>query len=142
MTPPGAEENDSAFRLRPSQVSRGLRAIERAEAEPTPRDPEHPPNNLPLELSSFVGREKELAEVGRLLEDGRLLTLTGPGGSGKTRLALAAAGDLVGGFEDGAWLVDLASLADPALVQGAVASTLGVREQSGTPPAETLTGYL
>ena len=101
-----------------------------------------PPNNLPLELSSFVGREKELTEVRRLLVDGRLLTLTGPGGCGKTRLALVAAGDLVGGFEDGAWLVELASLADPALVQGAVASTLGVREQPGSQPTETLSGYL
>jgi non-specific serine/threonine protein kinase len=101
-----------------------------------------PPNNLPLELSSFVGREKELAEVRRLLERSRLLTLTGPGGCGKTRLALVAAGDLVGGFEDGAWLVELAALADPALVQGAVASTLGVREQPGTPSTETLSGYL
>src|SRR3712207_38450 len=72
-----------------------------------------PPNNLPLELSSFVGREKELAEVGRLLKNSRLLTLTGPGGCGKTRLALVAAGDLVEGFEDGAWLVELAPLADP-----------------------------
>src|SRR5918997_1480009 len=60
-------------------------------------------------------REKELAEVRRLLERSRLLTLTGPGGCGKTRLALVAAGDLVGGFEDGAWLVELAALADPAL---------------------------
>ena len=101
-----------------------------------------PPNNLPLELSSFVGREKELAEVRRLLEDSRLLTLTGPGGCGKTRLALVAAGNLVGGFEDGAWLVELASLADPALVQGAVASALGVREQPGSPSIEPLSGYL
>ena len=107
-----------------------------------PRGAGLPPNNLPLELSSFLGREKELAEVRRLLGDSRLLTLTGPGGCGKTRLALVAAGNLVGGFEDGAWLVELASLADPALVQGAVASTLGVREQPGTPPTETLSGYL
>ncbi len=101
-----------------------------------------PPNNFPLELSSFVGREKELARVRRLLDDSRLLTLTGPGGCGKTRLALVAAGDLVGGFEDGAWLVELAPLADPVLVQGTVASTLGVREQPGSPPTETLSGYL
>ena len=78
----------------------------------------------------------------RLLEDNRLLTLTGSGGCGKTRLALAAAGELVGGFEDGAWLVELASLADPALVQGAVASVLGVREQPGSPPTEALSGHL
>ena len=67
-----------------------------------------PPNNLPSELSSFVGREKELTEVKRLLENTRLLTLTGPGGCGKTRLALAAAGELVEGFEAGVWLVELA----------------------------------
>jgi predicted ATPase/DNA-binding CsgD family transcriptional regulator len=101
-----------------------------------------PANNLPLELSSFVGREKELAEVKRLLEGDRLLTLTGSGGCGKTRLALAAAGELMGGFEDGVWLVELASLADPSLVQGAVASALGVREQLGSPSTETLSGYL
>jgi predicted ATPase/DNA-binding CsgD family transcriptional regulator len=102
-----------------------------------------PPNNLPLELSSFVGREKELAEVERLLlENTRLLTLTGSGGCGKTRLALAAAGELVKSFEDGAWLVELASLADPSLVPQAVASVLGVREQPGRSPTETLSDHL
>ena len=90
-----------------------------------------PPNNLPLQLSSFVGREKELAEVKRLLEDTRLVTLTGSGGCGKTRLALAAAGELMEVFEDGVWMVELASLADPSLVSQAVASTIGVREQPG-----------
>src|SRR3712207_5319967 len=73
-------------------------------------------NNLPLHPSSFIGREKELAEVKRLLEHNRLLTLTGAGGCGKTRLALAAAEELVEGFEDGVWLVELASLSDPDLV--------------------------
>jgi len=106
-----------------------------------PRDAS-PPNNLPSELSSFVGREKELAEVERLLENTRLLTLTGPGGCGKTRLALAAAGELLEGFGDGVWLVELASLADPSLVPQAVASTLGVREQPGRLPSETLSDYL
>ena len=106
------------------------------------RESRRPPDNLPLEISSFVGREKELAEVKRLLEDNRLLTLTGSGGCGKTRLALAAAGELVGGFEDGAWLVELASLADPSLVRGAVASALGVREQPGSPSTESLSDYL
>ncbi len=69
-----------------------------------------------LELSSFVGREREIAEVKRLLADHRLLTLTGPGGCGKTRLALVVAVDLVEEFEDGVWLVELASLSDPDLV--------------------------
>ena len=119
-----------------------LRAIEAADAKSASRIPERPPNNLPLELSSFVGREKELAEVKRLLEDSRLLTLTGSGGCGKTRLALAAAGELSEGFEDGAWLVELAPLADPSLVAQAVAATLGVREQPGRPMTETLSDHL
>jgi predicted ATPase/DNA-binding CsgD family transcriptional regulator len=100
------------------------------------------PNNLPLELSSFVGREKELAEVGRQLEGNRLLTLTGSGGCGKTRLALATATDLVERFEDGVWLVELAPLVDPSLVPQAVASALGLREQPGRSPAEALSRYL
>ena len=78
----------------------------------------------------------------RLLKDNRFLTLTGSGGCGKTRLALAAAGELVEGFEDGVWLVDLASLADPSLVPQAVASTLDIREQPGHLLTETLSDYL
>ena len=97
---------------------------------------------MPLELSSFVGREKELAEVERLLEDSRLLTLTGSGGCGKTRLALAAAGELSEGFEEGVWLVELVPLTDPSLVPQAVAATLGVREQPGRSLTEMLSGYL
>jgi non-specific serine/threonine protein kinase len=95
-----------------------------------------------LELSSFVGRGKELAEVKRLLENNRLLTLTGSGGCGKTRLALAAASELVERFDDGVWLVELAPLVDPPLVPQAMASTLGVREQPGRSPTETLSHYL
>src|SRR3712207_2538169 len=81
-----------------------------------------PPHNLSLQLSSFVGREKELEEVEKLLEEARLLTLTGSGGCGKTRLALAVAGGLVERFEDGVWLVELAPLSDPSLVSQAVTS--------------------
>jgi predicted ATPase/DNA-binding CsgD family transcriptional regulator len=110
--------------------------------EPAPRSPERSRHNLPSELSSFVGREKELAEVRRFLEDARLLTLTGSAGCGKTRLALTAAGEVVERFEDGVWLVELAPLADPSLVPQAVASTLGVREQTGRSTTETLSGYL
>jgi predicted ATPase/DNA-binding CsgD family transcriptional regulator len=116
--------------------------VEPAEAETAPRTPERPPNNLPLELSSFVGRERELAEVERSLENTRLLTLAGSGGCGKTRLALAVAAELVGGLEDGVWLVELAPLADPSLVPQAVASTLDVREQPGRLLTETLSDYL
>jgi predicted ATPase/DNA-binding CsgD family transcriptional regulator len=135
MTPPGAGEN--GISPDPPQSPRRLRAV-----EPASHTPEPPPNNLPLDLSSFVGREKELAEVERLLENTRLLTLTGSGGCGKTRLALAAANELVEGFEDGVWLVELASLADSSLVPQAVASTLGLREQPGRSPTEVLSYYL
>src|SRR5215211_6373062 len=140
MKAPGTRENDIASES--PKNPRRLRAIGAADAKPAPRIPERPPNNLPLELSSFVGREKELTEVKRWLEDSRLLTLTGSGGCGKTRLALAAASELVEGFEEGVWLVELAPLADPSLVAQAVASTLGVREQLGRPLTETLSYYL
>lgn len=140
MTPPGAGEN--GITPDPPQSPRRLRAVESVEAEPAPRTPERLSHNLPLELSSFVGREKELAEVKRLLKNNRLLTLTGSGGCGKTRLALVAAGELLEGFGDGAWLVELASLADTSLVSQAVASALGVREQVGRSPTEALSVYL
>jgi predicted ATPase len=142
MTPPSAGENGITPEVPPLQSPRRLRTVESVEAEPAPRTPERPPHNLPSELSSFVGREKELAEVKRLLENTRLLTLTGSGGCGKTRLALAAASELVEGFEDGVWLVELASLADPSLVPQSVAYALGVREQPGRTPTEALSDYL
>src|SRR5919107_2998052 len=140
MVPPDVEEDGIAAEL--PQDPRRLRAVESAEEESAARAPERPPHNLPLELSSFVGREKELTEVKRLLEDSRLLTLTGSGGCGKTRLALAAAGELSEGFEEGVWLVELAPLTDPSLVSQAVAAALGVREQPGRSLIDTLTDYL
>ena len=99
-------------------------------------------DNLPLALTSFVGREREMAEVEKLLVEGRLLTLTGPGGSGKTRLALAVASGLSGRFEDGVWIAELAPLSDPDLVPQAFASVVGVRESPGTPLVATLAEYL
>jgi predicted ATPase len=101
-------------------------------------------NNLPLQLTSFVGREREVADLEKLLagDDVRLLTLTGPGGCGKTRLALSAASRQAGGFEDGVWWVELASLSDPALVPQAVASALGVREAPGRSPTKALLEHL
>jgi len=88
-----------------------------------------PPDNLPLELSTCIGREREVAEVERLMAgDTRLLTLYCSGGSGKTRLALAVAQRMVEGFEDGVWWAELAPLSDPDLVAGTLASALGVRE--------------
>jgi predicted ATPase/DNA-binding CsgD family transcriptional regulator len=101
-----------------------------------------PPNNLPLQLSSFIGRGHEVAEVETLLSDHRLLTLTGPGGSGKTRLALAVASKVVDDFRDGVWLVELAPLSDPDLVAHAVAQALGVREAPGRPLIGVLLEHL
>ena len=98
-------------------------------------------SNLPAALSSFVGRERELTEIGDLFSDNRLLTLTGPGGVGKTRLALAAAGALVE-VMDGVWMVEFAPLSDTSLVVQAVASVLRVREQPGRPLLEVLSDYL
>jgi predicted ATPase/DNA-binding CsgD family transcriptional regulator len=101
-----------------------------------------PANNLPLQLSSLVGRDRERTEAGMLLAERRLLTLTGPGGSGKTRLALAVANDAAEEFEDGVWWVALAALSDPELVPQAVASVLEVRERPGRPSTETLADHL
>jgi len=118
-----------------------------------------PPHNLPCHLTSFVGREREMTEVTSLLTVNRLLTLTGPGGCGKTRLALEVAGEILGrgdrptgadetaadgpacpSFPDGAWWVDLAPLEDPALVPQAVAKVLGVREEPGAALIDLLEG--
>ena len=100
------------------------------------------PNNLPVQLTSFVGRARELAELQRLLSTTRLLTLTGSGGVGKTRLSLQVAASLIDAFADGVWFVELAPLADPALIPQSIASALGVREQSGQPLLVLLSEYL
>ncbi len=100
------------------------------------------PGNLPFLLSSFIGREREVAEVRRLLASSRLLTLTGPGGCGKTRLALEVLTDLEKPVEDQICLVELAALADPALVPQVVASALSLREQPGCAVIESLLDYL
>jgi predicted ATPase/class 3 adenylate cyclase len=100
------------------------------------------PNNLPRQLTSFVGRERELAEVDKLLEQTSLLTLTGVGGCGKTRLALEVAAAQLERLEHGVWLVELAPLADPEGVTRAVAAALGIREVTGRPILETLCDQL
>ncbi|MSP12101.1 MAG: tetratricopeptide repeat protein [Chloroflexi bacterium] len=100
------------------------------------------PNNLPVQLTSFVGRDTEMAEVKRLLSGTHLLTLTGVGGTGKTRLSLQVAADLLEAFPNGVWLVELAPVADPTLVPQSIAAVLGVSEQPGMPLVKTLTDYL
>jgi non-specific serine/threonine protein kinase len=99
-------------------------------------------SNLPAEVTSFVGRREELREVKRLLTTTRLLTLTGSGGAGKTKLALRAASDMSRGFPDGAWLVLLDSIRDPLLVTQAVFSALGVHDLSAGVSLSSLTDYL
>ncbi|MBV9797678.1 MAG: winged helix-turn-helix domain-containing protein [Solirubrobacterales bacterium] len=89
-------------------------------------------HNLPVELTSFVGRERELAEVSTLLSRNRLVTLTGAGGSGKTRLALRVARQALPDYRDGVWLVELAPLTDPALVASAITAAVGIRAQAGS----------
>jgi predicted ATPase/class 3 adenylate cyclase/DNA-binding CsgD family transcriptional regulator len=87
------------------------------------------PNNLPIQLTSFVGREKELADVKRLLQNTRLLTLIGPGGTGKTRLSIQAAGELLDLYPDGVWFVELAPILDPLLVPRTTAIAMGLRDE-------------
>ena len=99
-------------------------------------------SNLPEPLTSFVGRARERAEIEQLLAANRLVTLTGTGGVGKTRLALCVAAGLTHAYREGVWLVELASLADPALVPQAVATALELQEQPGRSLTQTLVEYL
>ncbi len=137
------------------ECARGLRPVDqlllaREPAVPTParRSPhktlESFPHNLPNQLTNFIGRERELEELKRLLLTTRLLTLTGPGGTGKTRLALQLATEVLDAkhFAEGVWLVELAPLADPTLVAQTVAATLGVREQPGRTLLNALMDYV
>src|SRR4051812_3184162 len=102
------------------------------------------PTNVPARRTPLIGREEDLAAVRDLVLQaaGRLVTLTGAGGSGKTALALEVARSLLDEFSAGVWLVELASLADPALVPHAVAASLGVRESPERPLLDSLVTYL
>lgn len=100
------------------------------------------PNNLPIQLTSFIGRTREIENIKRRMMTARLITLTGSGGSGKTRLSLQAAGELLEEFRDGVWFIELAPLADPELVPQSIASVLGIREQTGEAVSDVLMHYL
>jgi predicted ATPase/class 3 adenylate cyclase len=100
------------------------------------------PNNLPLQLTSFVGREDEIAQAANLLADKRLVTLTGPGGTGKTRLALQTAAEILPRFGDGVFFIDLAPVIDPTLVPTAVAQALGLQEEPGRALLDTVADHL
>jgi predicted ATPase/class 3 adenylate cyclase/Tfp pilus assembly protein PilF len=111
---------------------------------PPPRTLTNRPSNLPAQLTSLIGRERERAAARALLsrEGVRLVTLTGPGGTGKTRLALQVAAELADAFPDGVHFITLAPIRDPALVVATIAQTLGIREESGRSAAESLRDYL
>jgi predicted ATPase/class 3 adenylate cyclase len=100
------------------------------------------PTNLPAELTSFIGREREVKEICALLASNRLVSLVGVGGTGKTRLMLHVAGEVAGRHPDGAWMVELAPLGDPDLVLPEVARALGVRDAPGQPLLEVVTDFL
>src|SRR5260370_28998026 len=104
-----------------------LQAVGAATLRPRQLGPDH---NLLAELSSLVGRGREIAQIGELLANTRILTLTGPGGIGKSRLALALGETVLDDYADGIWLVELAALSDPALVTAAVAHVFAVRGEA------------
>ena len=100
------------------------------------------PNNLPTQLTSFVGRETELAEVKKLLQDVHILTLIGPGGTGKTRLSIQSASELLTNYSNGVWFIELAPILDPLLVPRTIAITIGLREEPQRPVIDMLCDYL
>jgi len=104
--------------------------------------PARRPGNIPAEATSFIGRRRELAEVRKKLTEARLVSLVGPGGVGKTRLAIRIAADLGRGFRGGGWLAELAEVLDPALVSNAVMTALDLRDQAATEPLTLLLSYL
>jgi DNA-binding SARP family transcriptional activator len=137
--------------IEPSQQTRALYEKLKAgetisETEPTSLVKEHrkqvPKTNLPIPLTSFIGREKDITEIVRLLDKHRLVTLTGLGGVGKTRLAIQSSNELLSQFKDGVWWVELAPLTEDRLVLQAVAQMLGVRQAPNRPLSEALKTFL
>jgi predicted ATPase/class 3 adenylate cyclase len=113
-----------------------------ADSFPKLKSLEEHPGNLPEQLTSFVGRTRELGELQRHLAENRSVTLTGAGGCGKTRLSLQLAADALDTFEEGAWLVELAPITNPEIVPQTVARVVGAKEEPGKPILESLAGYL
>ena len=146
--PPGTQLRDLGER-RLKDLSRPQRIFQLFSPDlpsefPPLRTLERHPTNLPLQPTPLIGREREVEQVRELLHrtEVRLLTLTGAGGTGKTRVALQAAAELLEEFEDGVFFVSLAAIKDPALVAPTIAWALGLTEASGQPPVKILEGYL
>lgn len=144
MLPAGAELRDlGEHRLRdlsrPEHVFQAVHPALPSQFPPL-RSLDNPelPNNLPQQTTSFIGREKDLLEVNELLKKTRVLTLSGMGGSGKTRLSLQIAADILDQYSDGVWFIELAHITDASLVSHAVAAALSIREEPGHPVLQTL----
>jgi predicted ATPase/DNA-binding CsgD family transcriptional regulator len=120
----------------------GMPGSASVQTAPSPAAQPERKHNLPLQVTRFFGREREVAQLIERLVENRLVTLTGSGGVGKTRLSLRTAEEVLGDFAGGVWLVELAPLSDPALVAQQVASSLGLRDESRRPTLETLTFFL
>jgi predicted ATPase len=127
--------------LRPERICQLVINGLRAEFPPI-RSLDRGPNNLPTQLTSFVGRDEELRAAAGLLEHTRLLTLTGPGGTGKTRLSLQLAADVSERFPDGVWFVALEPVRDPNLVAGTILTTIGLVESGGRSARDILADWL
>ncbi|RYE43536.1 MAG: tetratricopeptide repeat protein [Hyphomicrobiales bacterium] len=137
-------EPGTGLRQRDSRISASL-SVESASSGPllpAAHAVRGPKGNLPLELTSFIGRRRDLSEVKKVLSNSRLVTLTGIGGVGKTRLALRVANEVRRGFVDGVWLVELGDLRDESLVADMVAAALGLRDQSARPVQDVLVEFL
>lgn len=129
--------------IEPASQSTGRAEVKDSPADDdAPRRPDGAPTNLPIQLTRLIGREREIEEIQMLLTVSRLLTLTGPGGVGKTRLALAVGSELLDSFFEGVYVVSLATVRNPALVVSAIAQVFGVREKSGQELLESLKHYL
>ncbi|MFO1303256.1 MAG: tetratricopeptide repeat protein [Burkholderiales bacterium] len=144
--PPGTGLHDQgAVRLRDLAGPARIYQLTHADLRrtfPALRSLEATPNNLPQQVTSFVGRERELARVRDLLAQSRLVSLVGPGGIGKTRLSLQLAADLLEDFPDGIWFIEFAAIVDPSLVPKVVAQALGLQEDADTPVAQALCAHL
>ncbi|SDZ13983.1 Predicted ATPase [Asanoa ishikariensis] len=128
----GFDDRERLFQL----VAPGL-----ARDFPRPRTVDETAHNLPTQVTSFVGRQTERAELSALVRDNRLVTVVGAGGAGKTRIAVEVAGTLVDSYPDGVWFVDIATVTDPGLVAFAVAAVFGLRPEPGRPMIDTLVDY-